>query len=111
MLRLTLLPLLLIIVVAAGCAYAPPIRQGNFLSQENVAKVDVGMTRAQVEFALGTPMLQDPFHAGRWDYVYYLQPNTGVPIQRKHVVIYFQDGKVSKIVKRGMKTQDDKEQG
>lgn len=108
--RFTLLPLVLIAVITAGCAYAPPIRQGNFLSEENVAKVNVGMTRAQVQFALGTPMLQDPFHAGRWDYVYYLQPNTGAPIQRKHVVIYFQDGKVSRIVKRGIKTPEEKKQ-
>ncbi|HET6655164.1 MAG TPA: outer membrane protein assembly factor BamE [Gammaproteobacteria bacterium] len=108
--RFTLLSILLIAIALAGCAYAPPIRQGNYLDEDNVAKVETGMTKAQVQFALGTPMVQDPFHTGRWDYIYYIQPNNGEPIRRKHVVIYFQNDKVSRIVKLDMKTPAEKKQ-
>ncbi|HET7587454.1 MAG TPA: outer membrane protein assembly factor BamE [Gammaproteobacteria bacterium] len=108
--RLTLLPILLIAVVVAGCAYAPPIRQGNYLDDDSVAKIETGMTKAQVQFALGTPMLQDPFHTGRWDYIYYVQPNNGEPIRRKHMILYFQGDKVSRIVKLDMKTPAEKDQ-
>ncbi|HET7306443.1 MAG TPA: outer membrane protein assembly factor BamE [Gammaproteobacteria bacterium] len=107
---LKLVPILILAAAAAGCAYAPPIRQGNFIDQESVSKVEKGMTKAQVQFALGTPMVDDVFHAHRWDYVYYLQPNNGDPIQRKHVVIYFQNNKVTRIVKLDMKTPQEKKQ-
>lgn len=101
------LPLLLSLIGAllAGCAYAPPIRQGNFISRDAVDKVHVGMTRQQVSFALGTPMLNDPLHQNRWDYVFYLNPNDGEPIERKHVVIYFQNQKVSRIARPGQDKQ------
>jgi outer membrane protein assembly factor BamE len=102
MLKFAPLLIALVIVFAAGCAYAPPIRQGNFIDQDSVAKVKKGMTKAQVRFALGTPLLNDPFHAHRWDYVYYFQPNNGEAILRKHVVIYFANNKVSRIVKHGL---------
>jgi outer membrane protein assembly factor BamE len=50
--------------------YRIDVQQGNALGQEAVDKLKVGMTRSQVRFLLGTPMLVDPFHGSRWDYVY-----------------------------------------
>lgn len=46
------------------------IQQGNFVDQEMVSKLKLNMTREQVLFALGTPLIIDPFHPNRWDYVY-----------------------------------------
>lgn len=106
---LLLLALLTGGVILGGCAYAPPIQQGNYISQDNVGKIETGMSREQVSFALGTPMLHDPFHADRWDYVFYLEPNDGRPVLHKHVVIYFQDDKVSRIVKRDLGPTDKKQ--
>ena len=46
------------------------MRQGNYVDQEMVSKLKLNMTREQVLFALGTPLIVDPFHPNRWDYVY-----------------------------------------
>lgn len=80
-----------------ACVYRPDIKQGNFLKPDMVAEVKPGMTEAQVRFVLGPPMIRDPFHSDRWDYVYYNLPSSLSPnktIGRAHVVVTFKDGKV-----------------
>ena len=104
MLSRTLLPSLLLL---AGCSSTPnvtsllspyrvDVRQGNYISQEMVARLRPGMTRDQVRFALGTPLVADMFHASRWDYVYRFQPGRG-EIQLRRLVIYFQDDKLARV--------------
>ena len=69
-------PILVLLALAFcldGCVYRASISQGNLLKDEDVEQVQVGMTRSQVRFLLGTPMIDDPFHRDRWDYVYYLK--------------------------------------
>jgi outer membrane protein assembly factor BamE len=51
--------------------YRITVVQGNFVSKEAAAQMQVGMSRAQVRQILGTPLLADMFHADRWDYVFY----------------------------------------
>lgn len=99
-----LLPLAILAGAAfvGGCAYAPPIQQGNYINSENVDQVKVGMTEQQVAFALGPSMVRDPFRPDRWDYVYYLNANDGGPIEQRHVIIWFKNGKVSRIDKSDM---------
>ena len=64
--------------------YKPDIQQGNVLTQEMVSQLRPGLTKDQVRFVLGTPVLMDMFHANRWDYVYRLQKgNTGAVETRK----------------------------
>ncbi|MGH8757269.1 MAG: outer membrane protein assembly factor BamE, partial [Burkholderiales bacterium] len=46
------------------------VQQGNVVTEDMLGKVKSGMTKSQVRFALGTPLISDPFHAERWDYVY-----------------------------------------
>lgn len=81
----------------AACVFKPEIRQGNFLNDDTIAQVKPGMSQGQVEFVLGRPMLKDPFHPERWDYIRYLNPNDGSPIQERHVVVYFKGGKVDRL--------------
>ena len=59
-------------LVLSGCIsiYRMDVPQGNIVGPEMIEKVKPGMTRAQVRFVLGTPLISDPFHADRWDYVY-----------------------------------------
>ena len=57
----------------AACVYRIDIQQGNLLDDEDIVQVDVGMTRSQVQFLLGTPMVADSFHRDRWDYAYYFR--------------------------------------
>jgi len=76
--------------------YRMDIQQGNYVSQEMVSQLRSGMTREQVRFVLGTPLLTDIFHADRWDYVYYRDVAGGAREERKIAVI-FQDGKLARI--------------
>jgi outer membrane protein assembly factor BamE len=76
--------------------YRIDIVQGNAITQEQAAIVRPGMTRLQVRDVLGTPLVTDPFHANRWDYIFTLRrPNT--ELQRRSVVVIF-DGDVVKSI-------------
>jgi outer membrane protein assembly factor BamE len=75
--------------------YRPDIQQGNFISKEMLSQIQVGQTRDQVKFILGTPLLTDIFHADRWDYPFYLARGNGELTSAK-VVIYFKDDKVER---------------
>lgn len=78
-------------LAASGCLtiYSPEVQQGNIVDQEMVDKLKPGMTRAQVRFVLGTPLVVDPFHSDRWDYVYFYKPSYhGAPETRRLTVIF-----------------------
>ncbi|MCL1886714.1 MAG: outer membrane protein assembly factor BamE [Betaproteobacteria bacterium] len=77
--------------------YRISIQQGNFVSQEMLAKIQEGMTKEQVRFALGTPLMTDIFHPTRWDYIFRLQKPDG-RITNNRVIIYFTDNRVARIV-------------
>ena len=69
--------------------YKLDIPQGNGITADQVEKLKVGMTRAQVRFILGTPLLTDPFHADRWDYVY-SDARAGVLKDHKVFTVHFE---------------------
>jgi outer membrane protein assembly factor BamE len=97
-----LLPLLFLLTAVAfssGCVYQANISQGNLIKQEDLDQVEIDMTRNQVRFLLGTPMIDDPFHADRWDYVYYLKIGREDAGFKRWVSIIFTDGTVSEIRK------------
>jgi outer membrane protein assembly factor BamE len=73
--------------------YRPDVQQGNFVSQEMLDQLKAGMTRDQVKFVLGTPLLADPFHADRWDYPFYLARGNG-ELTTSRVTVFFKDNKV-----------------
>lgn len=69
-----------------GFPYRPNIQQGNWITAEQVARLEPGMSREQVRFLLGTPTLQDIFRSDRWDYPYYHKPGYGDAEQRRFSV-------------------------
>jgi outer membrane protein assembly factor BamE len=73
--------------------YRIDVRQGNYVTQDMVARLKPGMSRDQVRFALGTPLVADMFHANRWDYVYRFEPGRG-EVQLRRLVVYFEDNKL-----------------
>src|SRR6267378_3655787 len=75
--------------------YKPEIQQGNYVSQEMISQIKPGMTREQVRFLLGTPLLTDIFHADRWDYVYWRETENGKREHRK-VALFFDEGKLAR---------------
>jgi outer membrane protein assembly factor BamE len=83
----------------AGCVYRPDIQQGNFLEVKDVDQVTTGMTRSQVRYLLGTPMISDPFEAERWDYIYTLKKGRKRKLDRSHFVVYFAEDKVTRVEK------------
>jgi outer membrane protein assembly factor BamE len=84
---LFLLPMLLL----AGCMLAPHkinIQQGNYIDEAMVAKLRAEMTRSQVRFILGTPLIADAFHQNRWDYVYLTGKANDMHVKHKITVIF-----------------------
>lgn len=92
--RRTLLAALLLPLVAAGCIYRMGIQQGNLLDREQIDQVEVGMTRSQVRFLLGTPMVIDVFNPERWDYVYRFQRGKSHKVTKRHFIVWFDGDKV-----------------
>jgi outer membrane protein assembly factor BamE len=97
--RIATLTLLLATVFAAGCVYQAALSQGNLLDQEDIDQVDVGMTRSQVRFLLGTPMIADPFHEDRWDYVYFLRIGREKATAKRWISVFFEGDTVSEVIR------------
>ena len=98
---LSLVLILGVVLGSAACVYRPTIQQGNLLKSEDVDQVTVGMTRSQVRYLLGTPMLADPFDPQRWDYIYTLQRGRERHRDRAHYIVHFEGDKVSRVEKPG----------
>ncbi|MGH8802725.1 MAG: outer membrane protein assembly factor BamE [Casimicrobiaceae bacterium] len=75
--------------------YKIDINQGNYLSQDQVDKLKVGMTPQQVQLALGTPLIEFPFTRGRWDYVYEYS-HRGVVHEHRKLTVWFEDDKLAR---------------
>ena len=98
----------LALLLLAGCSaqmlpmlpglkpYKMDVQQGNVVTQEMIAKVQPGMTRSQVRFALGTPLVVDPFRTDRWDYVYHYQ-KAGVITEQRRIAVLFKDDRLVRI--------------
>ncbi|MBT4782131.1 MAG: outer membrane protein assembly factor BamE [Gammaproteobacteria bacterium] len=75
--------------------YKISIPQGNIITQEMVDQLRPGMTKRQVIFVMGTPLVRDPYHQDRWDYVYNFQPGGGERGQERLSVLFENDQLVS----------------
>ncbi len=76
--------------------YRIDIVQGNAVTKEQMAVIRPGLTRLQVRDVLGTPLIADPFHADRWDYLFTLR-RPGAQEQRRHVVVHFENNVVARV--------------
>lgn len=90
--------------LAAACSYMPnltphrmEIQQGNFITQEMVIQLKPGMTRDQVRFALGTPLIADLFHGDRWDYIFVRQRANSHEIERRRISVIFEADRLARI--------------
>jgi outer membrane protein assembly factor BamE len=97
-----------LLVASGGCArlrnfslkpYRINIQQGNYLEIDDVEQVQPGMTRSQVRFLLGTPMVEDLFNTERWDYVYYFKHGRSGNVFRRHFVVFFEGDEAVRIEK------------
>lgn len=76
--------------------YRIDIVQGNAVTKEQLALIKPGATRLQVRDVLGTPLLADPFHGDRWDYLFTLR-RPGAELQRRSVVVFFDGDRVKSV--------------
>ena len=88
---------LLLGVGLAGCSLLPDahkidVQQGNIVDRAALDELRTGMTKQQVRFLLGNPVINDLFHPDRWDYIYYVTP-AGEPPTLKRLTLFF-DGSV-----------------
>ena len=100
--RLALLFILAFSLVGTGCSdwiYRIDVPQGNFLNEDDIEDLRIGMTKEQVVFVLGRPMVQDSFDNDTWYYFYDMKrgmKKRGEDFRREFVV-YFEDDKVAKV--------------
>ncbi len=87
----------LLLLSISGCnkdkipgVYRIDVRQGNDVTQEMLNQLEPGMTKSQVAYVMGTPLLIDTFNPNRWDYIYSFQPGNGDREQRR-ITVYFKD--------------------
>ncbi len=76
--------------------YKMTVQQGNILTAETLAELKTGMTKRQVNFLLGTPLLSDFFHQDRWDYIYTIRRGHH-PIEKHYLTLHFQNDVLIKI--------------
>ena len=94
------------LVLVASCSFVPTIpgvtpyrieiQQGNYISQEMVGQLKPGMSKEQVRLALGTPLLNDIFHADRWDYVFWRE-RPGADREQRKLTVFFEDGRLTRV--------------
>lgn len=90
-----------LIAIPGACSWLPepyklPIEQGNAITQEEFESLYTGMTQTEVVEAVGAPLIKDPFHPYRWDYVYRQKPGKGRE-RHSQFTLYFRDGILVKI--------------
>jgi outer membrane protein assembly factor BamE len=94
------------VLALAGCgsftkwleSYTIDIQQGNYVSQDMVSQLKLGMSKEQVRYVLGTPLVTDVFHADRWDYVYY-HKIPGGEAHKRGLAVFFKDGKLVQVMR------------
>ncbi len=91
-------------LLLSACVYELDVQQGNKLEPADVEKVEVGMTRSQVRFLLGTPVINDVFRDDRWDYLYYFRPGRSDKAERRWLIVWFDDNVVRE-VQRDVQTE------
>ena len=93
------------LIISAVCFALPAcsihqidIQQGNVITKKMTDKLKIGMDMNQVRYIMGTPLIVDPFHKNRWDYVYSLDTHNGEEIETSHITVLFEDERVIRYV-------------
>lgn len=86
--------------LVSGCVHRVDVPQGNIIEKRELDQLKKGMTRKQVLFLLGTPLLQAPFHNNRWDYVYHFKDGETREITKRSLTIFFKKDKLTKFENR-----------
>ena len=92
------------LALVSGCSYVGvykrDLAQGNLITQDMVSQLETGMTKEQVRYVMGSPLLNGPFNEDRWDYVFYLDEAYD-DVEAKRVTLTFQNGRLADIDRHG----------
>lgn len=94
-------------MLSACGVYKINVQQGNYMDQKKIDQVAVGMTRNQVRYLLGTPMITDSFHKDRWDYVYRTKIGRTGQVFKRKMSIYFDGDAVREVDQYGQNSVND----
>mgnify|MGYP000147332843 CR=1 FL=1 len=98
------------LTVVSGCSYVGvykrDIPQGNLVTQEMVSQLQPGMTQEQVTYVMGRPLLEAPFDASQWDYVFRLDKAYGDVEQRRVTLTFDPQGRLMNIEQEGDLSED-----
>lgn len=92
--------LFIIGLTLSACTYQIEIQQGNSITQPQLDKLTVGMSMNEVQNLLGTPLLKDPFHSNRWDYLYSIRSQER-PREPHRLAIFFSGERVESFTSEG----------
>ena len=102
--RLSAIFLLILLIFASACSWIKfpsihkvEIQQGNIITQEMVDKLQLNMTKPQVKFTLGTPLIIDTFEQTRWEYFFSYVDSNGKKTQRQVSLFFDNEGKLSRV--------------
>ncbi len=91
---------ILALLLLSSCikTYKHDVQQGNILDPDRLSRLELGMSKNDVQTLLGTSLLKDSFHPDRWDYFYSLRKAGKKDSERRLLTLYFKDGELSQIV-------------
>ena len=90
--------LIVVALTMSACSvHKIDIQQGNVITQEMFEKLKIGMDKNRVKNVLGTPLIVDPFHRDRWDYVYIYRAGNTDERQSAYLTVYFENDQLNKI--------------
>lgn len=102
--RIVFISLISLCLFSTGCSWIKfpgvhrvPVQQGNIIDQEMIDKLKPGMTKSQVRYVLGTPMVADSFEQNRWDYFYSRVTSEGEKTQEQITIFFDAEGKLERM--------------
>jgi outer membrane protein assembly factor BamE len=87
----TFIAVVALVALGACSPYRIEIQQGNYVSRDAMSQVKPGMNKEQVRAILGTPLINDIFHADRWDYVFSRSAVNSRDVETRKATLHFKD--------------------
>ncbi len=108
----SILALIFLTGTISGCSieslpyiYKVEVQQGNLLTQADLKKVELGMSKRHITYLIGSPNIIDPFHQDRWEYIFTIKPSRGDYKENKITMIFDDEDKLKEIKGSGV-TED-----
>lgn len=95
--RLAILMLSLLTLTACIHPYTPPVQQGNVITQAELSQLKIGMSKDEVQYLIGAPVLASDLDPDEWDYVYTFKPSYSAPMQTQKLTLIFKNGNLTDI--------------